>query len=97
VKNEHHHELDRSDDVLRTGRRWDVNNLFSKKEVILAGLGWGQLPEHLVTEELKDGRLLPLEVEGFSMQKAPRVHAVRKQRTKLGPVAQELWNSIQSQ
>ncbi|MDB1125075.1 LysR family transcriptional regulator [Vibrio algarum] len=94
VKNEHHHELDRSDDVLRTGRRWDVNSLFSKKEVILAGLGWGQLPEHLVTEELQEGHLIPLEVEGFSMQKAPRVHVVRKQQTILGPVAQELWSSI---
>ncbi|MFC1234168.1 LysR family transcriptional regulator [Vibrio sp. F74] len=97
VKNDHHHELDRSDDVLRTGRRWDVNNLFSKKEVILAGLGWGQLPEHLVTEELQDGRLIPLKIENFSMQEDPRVHVVRKQQTKLGPVTQELWDSIQLQ
>lgn len=94
VRNEHHHELDRSDDVLRAGRRWDVNGLLSKKEVILAGLGWGQLPEHIISEELQDGSLVQLEVEDFSLQKNPRVHIVRKKQVKPGPVAQEFWDSI---
>lgn len=94
VKNEHHGDLDRSDDILQSGQRWDVNGLLIKKEIILAGLGWGQLPEYLISEELQERRLVALSVEDYTQQKNPKVYIVRKNQQKPGPVAQALWQAI---
>lgn len=93
IKNEHPNQLDLSDDVLHAGQRWDVNGLLSKKEIILTGLGWGQLPTHLITKELQEGSLVPLVVEDLAPEDR-RVHIVRKASSKPGPVAQELWHAI---
>lgn len=42
-------------------RRWYVDSLQVKRELILAGLGWGSLPEHAAAADLEAGRLSRLE------------------------------------
>jgi DNA-binding transcriptional LysR family regulator len=44
--------------VLRGGVQWRVTDVSSKKEVILAGMGWGGLPEHVVADEPASGALV---------------------------------------
>lgn len=41
-------------------RTWRVGDLATKQAFIVAGLGWGNLPEHLVAEDLRAGRLVTL-------------------------------------
>ncbi|MEH6473720.1 MAG: LysR family transcriptional regulator [Halopseudomonas sp.] len=79
--------------LLPGGRSWEVNDLFSKKEVIVAGLGWGQLPEHLISEELRAKTLVPINIEGFPHQNIRRMSLIKKRAVRLGPVAQQLWDS----
>ena len=43
--------------VLEGGLRWTVTDIGAKKELILAGMGWGGLPEHVVADELADRTL----------------------------------------
>jgi DNA-binding transcriptional LysR family regulator len=43
--------------VLEGGLRWTVTDIAAKKELILAGMGWGGLPEHVVADELADRTL----------------------------------------
>lgn len=93
VKNSSYYDLHRSDNLLRDGRCWIINDLLNKKEIILAGLGWGQLPQHMVARELQDGRLSTLCVNGISTRDQ-RICAVRKKQLTSGPVAQEMWNTI---
>ncbi|RJS27387.1 LysR family transcriptional regulator [Corallococcus sp. H22C18031201] len=38
-------------------RTWRVGDLYTKHEMLRAGLGWGNLPEHLIREDLREGRL----------------------------------------
>ncbi|PTT79597.1 LysR family transcriptional regulator [Pelomonas sp. HMWF004] len=40
---------------------WYVNALASKRSLLLAGVGWGSLPDHLVTDDIAAGRLVRLE------------------------------------
>src|SRR4029077_12909796 len=46
--------------VLEGGLRWTVTDIAAKKELILAGMGWGGLPEHVVADELADRTLKAL-------------------------------------
>lgn len=38
-------------------RQWLLNDLSAKHDFLLAGLGWGHMPEHLVADDLATGRL----------------------------------------
>lgn len=44
---------------------WRIANLGTKRALILGGLGWGNLPEHMVKEELASGRLVRLKVAAW--------------------------------
>lgn len=41
-------------------RQWLVNDLGAKRDLLRAGLGWGHLPRHLVSEDLASGQLIEL-------------------------------------
>lgn len=72
-----------------------VSDQFLKKEVILQGLGWGHMPDFLVEDEMKNGRLVSLanahlpggEIELVAARRANRAH---------GPVATALWEELSS-
>ena len=44
---------------------WRVADLSAKRELMLAGFGWGQMPLHWIEEYLRAGRLVRLDVEGL--------------------------------
>lgn len=69
-------------------RTWRVVDLTTKWAFIAGGLGWGHMPEHLVREDIRSGRLVPLSLAVWggvhprrSLVLVWRHHAV------LGPVA----------
>jgi DNA-binding transcriptional LysR family regulator len=43
---------------------WRLGDLGAKHELLLAGIGWGGMPEALVAEDLAAGRLVVLDIEG---------------------------------
>ncbi|QSQ17874.1 LysR family transcriptional regulator [Myxococcus landrumensis] len=49
-----------SDQVGLSPRTWRVGDLNTKHEMLRAGLGWGNLPEHLIREDLRKGKLVTL-------------------------------------
>lgn len=70
--------------VLDGGLRWSVTDVTAKRDVILAGMGWGGLPEHVVARDLAAGRLVALSVPEFetgtmslfAMRRRDRAHGV---------------------
>ncbi|MCJ8314057.1 MAG: LysR family transcriptional regulator [Saccharospirillaceae bacterium] len=78
--------------VLDAGRQWSVNDYATKKELTIAGLGWGRLPKHLITQELEKGQLIPFNVEGVPTTAEATVMLVRKRDSIIGPVGSRLWN-----
>jgi DNA-binding transcriptional LysR family regulator len=79
--------------VLQGGLRWSVTDVAAKKEVILAGMGWGGLPEHVVADDLASGELVALQVPEFEVG-VMELFAMRRRDRAFGVVASALWEEI---
>lgn len=79
--------------VLEGGLRWSVTDVAAKKEVILAGMGWGGLPEHVVADALATGELVALQVPQFEAD-AMELFVLRRRDRPHGIVAQALWEEL---
>ncbi|MBL4799537.1 MAG: LysR family transcriptional regulator [Oleispira sp.] len=77
--------------ILEGGDQWRVNDYQTKKEIIMQGMGWGSLPEHLIKEELAQGLLAPIKVVGDPDMPNIELRVVRLEGEPVGPVAQRLW------
>lgn len=82
--------------VLEGGDQWRVNDFQTKKEIIMQGMGWGSLPEHLVKDELAQGSLAQLKVEGDVETPNIEFRIARLDSEPVGPVAQRLWQLFRS-
>jgi DNA-binding transcriptional LysR family regulator len=79
--------------VFEGGLRWSVTDVAAKREVILAGMGWGGLPEHVVADELASGELVALQVPEFEVG-VMELFAMRRRDRAFGAVASALWEEI---
>ena len=81
--------------ILEGGRQWKVNDQKTKLQIILAGMGWGRLPEHMIQNELKRGILVPLKIKNFPTSIEGQILVVRRVGQPIGPVASKLWEYFQ--
>jgi DNA-binding transcriptional LysR family regulator len=65
-----------------------VADFQTKKELLLAGLGWGFMPEHIVKEEIKQKTLIPTHSERM---RAPMSIGYNPNHA-MGPCGQFLWD-----
>lgn len=79
--------------VLKGGRRWTVPDSNTKREIIFAGLGWGQLPHHMVEEDLVSGSLVELKNLGIERPSFP-IYMVRHRQKPMGPITKKLWQKF---
>jgi DNA-binding transcriptional LysR family regulator len=79
--------------VLQGGLRWTVTDVAAKKEVILAGMGWGGLPEHVAAGPLASGELVAMTVPEFEVDTL-ELFALRRRDRQHGVVAQSLWEEL---
>ncbi|HXX70167.1 MAG TPA: LysR family transcriptional regulator [Polyangiaceae bacterium] len=90
VLGEHRHDADRASagQGVFSARTWRVVDLATKHALIIGGLGWGHMPEHVVRDDLRQGRLVELRLEAWGSV-APRRALVLAWRrgTVMGPVA----------
>lgn len=86
-------EDSQSRDLLPGGRKWTVSDFHAKRQVILAGQGWGGMPEHLIQADLASGAIVALAVEGFPPRRS-EIFAIRRRDRAPGPVATALWARI---
>lgn len=78
------------DQAVLSPRTWRVADLHTKHAMLLAGLGWGNLPEHLVHQDIAAGRLSLLRLEAWAEEEHTLVFsAVFQPSTTLGPA--HLW------
>ncbi|GHE04205.1 hypothetical protein U879_06900 [Defluviimonas sp. 20V17] len=86
--------LDRELGVQKGQRRWYVSDLHMKKHLLLAGLGWGRLPEHMIAEELAQDRLREIVLPHTHLSFDIEVFVFRQRRPAMGPVAAHLWDAF---
>jgi DNA-binding transcriptional LysR family regulator len=94
VRDSSRNPRDRSFGYLAEGRHWYVTDHLTKKEILLAGMGWGRLHEHLIEEELRTGRLVPLVIRDYTETVEIEICVARMRETPVGPVAQALWKNF---
>ena len=75
------------DYAVHSGRTWRVSDLASKRALLLAGLGWGYMPEHMVASDLAEGSLKRLNVQGVRVRNTVPVVVIRRRDQMLGPAS----------
>jgi len=73
---------------------WRVRDFETKRQLLLAGLGWGNMPDYLIRDELASGRLKQIQTKVLAAN-AANLYLVRKRHKAHGPVASELWDRLQ--
>lgn len=81
--------------LMSGGRNWYLTESNFKREIILAGLGWGHLPAHTIKEEVRQGILKVLKFETVKPRKLD-INLIRLRKQSLGPIAKNLWEELTS-
>jgi len=70
-----------------SGRTWRVNDLAAKRDLLIAGIGWGYMPTHCVGKDVTAGALRRLWVEDLRDENTIALIVVRRRDRLLGPAA----------
>jgi DNA-binding transcriptional LysR family regulator len=79
-----------------SSRTWRLADLGAKKSMLLAGLGWGNMPAHMVEDEIKDGRLTVIQPAGFDSLTPLVLGAAYISEHSLGPAGRWMLNYLTS-
>lgn len=79
-----------------SSRTWRLADLGAKKSMLLAGLGWGNMPAHMVEDEIKDGRLVVIQPAGFDSLTKMVLGAAYISEHSLGPAGRWMLNYLTS-
>jgi len=74
-------------------KSWRLADLGAKHALLLAGLGWGNMPKPMVSDDLKRGRLVKLDIETPGDTAYP-LHTVYRSDTPPGPAATWLMEQL---
>lgn len=75
-------------------RCWRLRDLGARHALLLAGLGWGNMPEPMVAGDLAAGRLVRLPVEAAPLYRCP-LSLVRRRDAVPGPAASWLADALE--
>src|SRR5665213_65063 len=82
------------DFTVYASQTWRVSDLAIKRVLLLAGLGWGYMPEHLIADDILAGRLCRLKVEGLRSKNSVAFLVVHKRDRFLGPAARWMLSRL---
>jgi DNA-binding transcriptional LysR family regulator len=86
-----------ADQGVLSPRTWRVADLHTKLAFLEAGLGWGNLPEHLIRSALKRKKLVPVRPETWVEEEASAVlYAVYRHDSTLGPAHRWLLGQLEN-
>ena len=74
-------------------RSWRLADLGAKHALLLAGLGWGNMPKWMVADDIKRGRLVRLDIESDSDLTYP-FHSLYRSDAPPGPAAYWLMERL---
>jgi DNA-binding transcriptional LysR family regulator len=74
-------------------KTWRLADLGARHAMLVAGLGWGSMPRHMVADDLETGRLVRLDIrrpDGMTRLPRPGVVLARRKDKVLGPAGEWL-------
>jgi DNA-binding transcriptional LysR family regulator len=86
-----------ADQGVLSPRTWRVADPHTKHALIRGNLGWGNLPEHMVHDDVRTGRLVVLRPEAWTNQETTvPLFAIHRSDTTFGPAHRWLLAELQS-
>lgn len=73
--------------------QWLVNDMYTRKQLIVAGMGIGRLPQHLIEQELKTGELIILDQQYYASV-TMEMYAMRLKNSEHGKISNHLWREL---
>ncbi|GAA3916038.1 LysR family transcriptional regulator [Litoribacillus peritrichatus] len=80
-------------DLMPQNRRWYVTDFAAKKDIIMAGMGWGGMPKHTIENELDAGELVQVYVDEFDVRHSQQ-YLIRRTDKPVGKVAAAIWDRL---
>ena len=80
--------------LLKGCRQWRTKDAYTLKNMLVEGLGWGYIPEFMVAEELKSGKLVKLKLKELEYTITGEIRLIKRQECTLGPVSTMIWNEF---
>ncbi len=77
--------------VLEGGNSWRVTDFHTKKAFLLSGLGWGNMPKHMIENELKNQSLRRI---SFGKPIYRELKLIRASHREMGPVEKFFWENL---
>jgi DNA-binding transcriptional LysR family regulator len=90
----------RAGDPAPAGRHWTISDAAIRRDLMLAGVGWGHMPRSTIADDLAAGRLVELDAEDEASRKRSRSFPVVVAHLKdepLGPAARWLVTQFPTQ
>ena len=79
--------------LLDDGKKWRLKDNNFKRDIIMAGLGWGHLAEHSIARELEEKKLTILNFEDIHPRELT-INLIRHKKHQLGVVSKALWDEL---
>jgi DNA-binding transcriptional LysR family regulator len=73
--------------------QWVASDYQMKKDMLLAAMGWGLMPYHLISNELASGQLVAVDREELPV-KEPAMYAFCLRNRAVGPVGRATWDAL---
>lgn len=86
-------DRERNFGVIEKAKKWYVNDLDSKLQLIEDGLGWGGLPEHIVADKIKSGKLSVIDIKELKKREVD-LYIARRKDDYHGVVSNYLWDKF---
>lgn len=75
--------------------KWLVSDMFTRKLLILSGMGIGRLPDHLVAKELAEGTLVQLNTKNY-LAVTMDIYAIRLINREHGVISNHTWHALKN-
>ncbi len=86
-----------ADQAVLSTRTWRVGDLHTKHEMLRAGLGWGNLPEHLVRDDLAAGKLVAIQPAAWGADEHTlHLSAIYRSQTVFGPAHRWMLDQLKA-
>jgi DNA-binding transcriptional LysR family regulator len=90
-------EVGVADQAVLSPRTWRVADLHTKHALLRASLGWGNLPEHVVEEDLRTGRLVRIRLEEWAAADHELLlYAIYRKGATFGPAHRWVLDELQT-
>jgi DNA-binding transcriptional LysR family regulator len=84
-----------ADQAVLSQRTWRVTDLHTKRMMLRAGLGWGNLPEHVARQDLRSGHLVAIQPDVWGKDEHKLyLSAIYRSDTQLGPAHRWLLQEL---